>query len=244
MSKAVSNAAIDLVALDAKWISRWKKLSNNTFINPRKLIKPKHEKKKYSLCMFPYPSGMLHIGHLRVYTISDVLSRYYRMKGYDVINPMGWDAFGLPAENAAVEREVSPEDWTKSNIAKMKQQMEMMRVDFDWDREVTTCNPDYYKWTQKIFLLMYEHGLAYRKKAEVNWDPVDNTVLANEQVDAEGRSWRSGAIVEKKLLEQWFLGITKFAGDLSNDLELLPEWPSKVKVMQKHWIGQMFNTLP
>ncbi|VEU22978.1 DEKNAAC104101 [Brettanomyces naardenensis] len=201
---------IDLVSLDAKWFARWTKQCG----------------------------GMLHMGHLRVYTISDVLGRYYRMKGLDVLHPLGWDAFGLPAENAAVDRGVDPESWTRLNIKKMKHQMELMHTDFDWDREVTTCNPDYYKWTQKIFLLLYEHGLAYRKKAEINWDPIDKTVLANEQVDDQGRSWRSGAIVEKRLLEQWFLGITKFAKSLNKDLGLLEDWPSKVKRMQRNWIGE------
>lgn len=178
------------------------------------------------------------MGHLRVYTISDVIARFKRLQGYNVIHPMGWDAFGLPAENAAVERGIDPSVWTTSNIAKMKEQMELMLADFDWEREVNTSSPDYYKWTQKIFLLLHEHGLAYRKKAEINWDPVDKTVLANEQVDSEGRSWRSGAIVEKRNLEQWFIGITKFAPELNKDLEVLKEWPEKVKLMQKHWIGE------
>jgi leucyl-tRNA synthetase len=194
--------------------------------------------KKYIMSMFPYPSGMLHMGHVRVYTISDVIARFHRANGTSVIHPMGWDAFGLPAENAAVERNINPGVWTRDNIKKMKEQMNMILCDFDWDREVTTCNPDYYKWTQKIFLLLYEEGLAYRKEAEINWDPVDQTVLANEQVDSQGRSWRSGAIVEKKLLNQWFLGITKFAADLNKDLNTLDQWPAKVKAMQKHWIGE------
>lgn len=230
---------VDLVALDAKWLARWKSQCHGRFLNPRRLVPSDPTKKKiYSLTMFPYPSGMLHMGHLRVYTISDTLSRYYRMTGLDVLHPMGWDAFGLPAENAAVDRGADPETWTRQNIAKMKEQMETMRVDFDWDHELTTCNPDYYKWTQKIFLLLYEHGLAHRKSAEINWDPIDKTVLANEQVDSQGRSWRSGAIVEKRLLEQWFLGITEFAKDLNKDLGLLKDWPTKVKAMQRNWIGE------
>lgn len=240
--KAATQGAIDLIALDSKWISRWKAKCNGKYINPRRIVNEKivngNSKKMYSLTMFPYPSGSLHMGHLRVYSISDVLARYYRMKGYDLINPMGWDAFGLPAENAAVERGENPETWTKLNIQKMKGQMQLMLTDFDWDKEISTCDPEYYKWTQKIFLELYKHGLAYRKKAEINWDPIDNTVLANEQVDSEGRSWRSGAIVEKRLLEQWFLGITKYAKALNKDLDLLEDWPSKVKAMQKNWIGE------
>lgn len=239
-AKAAAQGLTDLTTLDAKWMARWKAKCNNQFINPRRLVNLKNQsdKKMYSLTMFPYPSGTLHMGHLRVYTISDVLARYYRMTGYDLIHPMGWDAFGLPAENAAVERGENPETWTKLNIQKMKAQMELMSTDFDWDKEVSTCDAEYYKWTQKIFLELHKHGLAYRKKAEINWDPIDNTVLANEQVDAEGRSWRSGAVVEKRLLEQWFLGITKYAKALNKDLELLEDWPSKVKAMQRNWIGE------
>ena len=241
-AKAAADGLIDLTSLDVKWLPRWKQKCNGKFINPRRLVNesnnPKDKKKIYSLTMFPYPSGSLHMGHLRVYSISDVLARYYRLNNYDLIHPMGWDAFGLPAENAAVERGENPETWTKLNIQKMKQQMQLMLTDYDWDKEISTCDPEYYKWTQKIFLELYKHGLAYRKKAEINWDPIDKTVLANEQVDSEGRSWRSGAIVEKKLLEQWFLGITKYAKSLNKDLELLEDWPSKVKAMQKNWIGE------
>ncbi|CAI1629444.1 hypothetical protein SEUBUCD646_0L04220 [Saccharomyces eubayanus] len=197
---------------------------------------------KYILCQFPYPSGMLHIGHLRVYVISDSLNRFYRQRGYDVIHPMGWDAFGLPAENAAIERGINPAIWTRENISKMKQQMESMLANFDWDRELATCDPEYYKFTQWIFLKLFENGLAYRKEAEINWDPVDKTVLANEQVDAQGRSWRSGAIVEKKQLKQWFLGITKFAPKLRKHLSQLKDWPSNVKQMQNNWIGESLGT--
>lgn len=178
------------------------------------------------------------MGHQRVYTVSDTIARFKRLQGYNVVNPMGWDAFGLPAENAAVEKGVSPSAWTQQNIGKMKDQMNLMLADFDWDREVNTSAPDYYKWTQKIFTLLFEKGLAYRKAAEINWDPVDQTVLANEQVDADGKSWRSGAVVEKRFLEQWFIGITKYAEALNDDLKLLNQWPEKVKTMQRHWIGK------
>ncbi|RLV96662.1 Leucine--tRNA ligase mitochondrial [Spathaspora sp. JA1] len=177
------------------------------------------------------------MGHLRVYTISDVMARFKRLRGYKVIHPMGWDAFGLPAENAAIERGINPSEWTEQNIGKMKSQMSNFLADFDWDREVNTSSPDYYKFTQKIFLMMYERGLVYQKEAEINWDPVDMTVLANEQVDAQGKSWRSGAIVEKKLLKQWFIGITKYAKQLNQDLDQL-DWPERVKLMQKNWIGE------
>lgn len=228
----------DLNSLDAKWSERWRSMSPTNSIYPLEKGDQGDKEKKYILSMFPYPSGILHMGHLRVYTISDVISRFHRANGSYVVHPMGWDAFGLPAENAAIERGINPAVWTKSNIEKMKAQTGLMLADFDWEREVTTCNPDYYKWTQKIFLLLFEEGLAYRKEAEINWDPVDLTVLANEQVDAEGKSWRSGAIVEKRNLSQWFLGITKFASDLNNDLQILNDWPTKVKAMQKHWIGE------
>lgn len=235
-----ARAKLDQTELDSKWSDIWK-------TRPARLEKPPKTSlpevdvsnpKFYSLSMFPYPSGVLHIGHLRVYTISDVIARYRRMRGYDVIHPMGWDAFGLPAENAAVERGIDPEVWTLGNIQKMKEQMNQMFADFDWEREIVTCSPEYYKHTQKLFLMMYEAGMAYRKEAIVNWDPIEKTVLANEQVDSDGRSWRSGAIVEKKMLEQWFLKITELAPELLGDLKLLDKWPTKVKTMQKNWIGK------
>lgn len=178
------------------------------------------------------------MGHVRVYTITDVIARLKRMQGYRVLNPMGWDAFGLPAENAAIERNVHPAKWTYQNIAQMKQQLERLGISFDWEKEVATCSPDYYRWTQWIFLQFYNAGLAYQKEAAVNWDPIDQTVLANEQVDSEGRSWRSGAKVERKLLRQWFLKITEYAEELLNDLEKLPGWPERVKLMQANWIGK------
>ncbi|KAF3992600.1 hypothetical protein FT663_02253 [Candidozyma haemuli var. vulneris] len=225
--------ALRLNEIDKKWMQKWKEAAIDGVERPNK-----NGKSFYCLSMFPYPSGTLHLGHQRVYTISDVIARFKRLQGYDVIHPMGWDAFGLPAENAAVERGINPAVWTETNIAKMKDQMELMLANFDWDREVNTSSPDYYKWTQKIFTLLFENGLAYRKGAEINWDPIDQTVLANEQVDSEGKSWRSGAKVEKRTLEQWFIGITKYASALQNDLKLLDEWPDKVKAMQKHWIGE------
>ncbi len=192
----------------------------------------------YALSMFPYPSGSLHMGHVRNYVITDVLARYKRMQGYNVLHPMGWDSFGLPAENAAIERETSPSTWTEKNISQMKDQLDRLGLSIDWSKEVTTCKEDYYKWTQYIFNQLHKNNLAYQKKATVNWDPIDQTVLANEQVDAEGKSWRSGAKVEKKELNQWFLRITSFAEDLNNDLAQLKDWPERVRIMQKNWIGK------
>ncbi|AGO12398.1 AaceriAER043Cp [[Ashbya] aceris (nom. inval.)] len=223
--------AVDLVKVGQKW-------KNKVLSGVPQPAVDGQRPNMYVLSMFPYPSGMLHIGHLRVYTISDALNRFYRMKGYEVVHPMGWDAFGLPAENAALERGIAPADWTRQNIAKMKQQKGDMLAHFEWGREVTTCDPGYYRFTQELFLDLWQHGMAYKKEAEINWDPVDKTVLANEQVDAQGRSWRSGALVEKRKLNQWFLRITQFAHELNRDLEGLDGWPAKVKAMQKHWIGE------
>ncbi|RYP05677.1 hypothetical protein DL764_003647 [Monosporascus ibericus] len=191
--------------------------------------------------MFPYPSGKLHLGHLRVYTIADVVARYHALQGRSVLLPMGWDAFGLPAENAAFERGIDPAEWTAENIARMKEQLQMMNANFDWTREVATYDPEFYKHTQRIFLLLLKHGLVSRKKATVNWDPVEKTVLANEQVDADGRSWRSGAVVEQRELEQWFLHITEFKESLLRDLTELTKdnaWPERVLSMQKNWLGK------
>ena len=205
-------------------------------IHSNNLVEGK-QKDVYILSMFPYPSGMLHMGHLRVYVISDSLNRFYQQRGHNVIHPMGWDAFGLPAENAAIERNIDPRVWTQQNISKMKQQMNNMLANFQWDKEITTCDPNYYRFTQWIFLQLFKNGLAYQREAEINWDPVDKTVLANEQVDSRGRSWRSGALVQRKMLKQWFLGITKFSSSLLNDLAHLPLWPENVKNMQINWIG-------
>ncbi|KIY01475.1 uncharacterized protein Z520_03027 [Fonsecaea multimorphosa CBS 102226] len=191
--------------------------------------------------MFAYPSGSLHMGHLRVYTISDVLARYRRMRGYDVLHPTGWDAFGLPAENAAIERGIDPAVWTDENIAKMKQQLKSMNTSFDWDAEISTCSPSFYKHTQDIFLKLYHRGLAYQAEALVNYDPVDKTVLANEQVDHNGRSWRSGALVQQIKLRQWFFKITEFKEDLLRDLQYLSDggkWPERVVTQQRNWIGR------
>ncbi|HEU5088581.1 MAG TPA: leucine--tRNA ligase, partial [Roseiflexaceae bacterium] len=193
---------------------------------------------RYILEMFPYPSGDLHVGHLKNYVIGDALTRYYAMRGYDVMHPFGWDAFGLPAENAAIKFGRHPREWTYSNIAESKQSLAIAGIMYDWERELATCDPAYYRWNQWLFQLLYRKGLAYRAKATVNWDPVDQTVLANEQVDAEGRSWRSGAKVEKRELSQWFFKITDYAERLLNDLDKLEEWPERVKTMQRNWIGK------
>lgn len=195
------------------------------------------KQKYYVLEMFPYPSGRIHMGHLRNYTIGDVIARYKMASGYHVLHPMGWDAFGLPAENAALERGIHPADWTYKNIAEMRQQLKSIGFSYDWQREIATCDPAYYQHEQKMFLEFLKHGLAYQKEALVNWDPVDQTVLANEQV-VDGRGWRSGAVVERKKLRQWFLKITHFADELLKGLDSLTGWPDKVRLMQEKWIGK------
>ncbi len=187
--------------------------------------------------MFPYPSGNIHMGHVRNYVIGDVCARYHKLKGDDVIHPMGWDAFGLPAENAAIQYKTHPQDWTLSNIENMKKQLQKLNLDLDWDREIATCNEDYYRYQQELFIDLFNAGLAYKKDALVNWDPVDQTVLANEQV-IDGKGWRTGAQVEKKILSQWFFKITNYAEELLTDLDKLELWPEKVKTMQKNWIGK------
>jgi len=193
--------------------------------------------KFYCLSMLPYPSGELHMGHVRNYTIGDVIARYQRMRGKNVLQPMGWDAFGLPAENAALKHQVAPSKWTFQNIKEMRTQLQRLGYAIDWRREVTTCTPDYYRWEQWLFTRMLKKGLAYRKNSIVNWDPVDNTVLANEQV-IDGRGWRSGALVERREIPQWFLKITAYADELINDLKELSGWPEQVRVMQENWIGR------
>jgi len=219
-------------AIESKWQQFWADQGlDRTGDDPQK---PKF----YALSMFPYPSGNLHMGHVRNYVITDVIARQKRMQGYRVLHPMGWDAFGLPAENAAIDRGIPPATWTLQNIAQMREQLKELGLSIDWDREVTTCAPDYYRWTQWLFLQFLDAGLAYQREAAVNWDPIDQTVLANEQVDSEGKSWRSGAKVERKLLRQWFLKITDYAEALLQDLDQLTGWPERVKLMQENWIGK------
>ncbi len=217
--------------IEKKWQEIWSE--QNVF----KTSIHKNKKKYYVLEMFPYPSGKIHMGHVRNYTLGDVVARYRKMKGFNVLHPMGWDAFGLPAENAALTEKKHPENWTYQNIKTMKAQLLQMGLSLDWDREIATCHPEYYKHEQKFFIDMFNAGLAYKKEAEVNWDPVDKTVLANEQV-IDGKGWRSGAIVEKKKLSQWFLKISKYSDELLSDLDKLSNWPNKVKIMQSNWIGK------
>ena len=217
--------------IEKKWQETWHK--NKCF----QARENSNNKKFYALEMFPYPSGKIHMGHVRNYTIGDVVARFEWLKGKNVLHPMGWDAFGMPAENAAKESGTHPEIWTKSNIASMKKQLLAMGFSYDWEREISTCDHDYYKHEQKMFLDFLKKGIAYRKESYVNWDPVDKTVLANEQV-IDGRGWRSGALVERKKLRQWFLRISKYSDELLSDLSLLKEWPEKVILMQKEWIGK------
>ena len=220
-------------AIEASWQRAWQQhgLHETPALEPG-------EQGFYALSMFPYPSGNLHMGHVRNYVITDVVARVQRLRGRKVLHPMGWDAFGLPAENAAIERGVDPGAWTDQNIASMRSQLDQLGLSIDWQREVATCHTDYYRWTQWLFLQFLEAGLAYQKDATVNWDPIDQTVLANEQVDSEGRSWRSGALVEKRKLRQWFLKITDYAQQLLDDLDQLDGWPERVRTMQANWIGR------
>ena len=220
--------------VEKKWQDFWFK--NKSF----KAEVNSNLKKFYCLEMFPYPSGKIHMGHVRNYTIGDVLSRYKSLKGFNVLHPMGWDAFGMPAENAARENNLDPKEWTNKNISTMKNQLKSLGLSIDWDREISTCSEEYYKHQQLFFLELLEKGLVYRKENYVNWDPVDETVLANEQV-IDGKGWRSGAVVERKKLNQWFFNISKFSQKLLDDLEKLDQWPNKVKIMQKNWIGKSFG---
>ena len=220
--------------VESKWQQFWEK--EKTFST--KL--DKNKKKFYCLEMFPYPSGKIHMGHVRNYTIGDVLARFKALQGYNVLHPMGWDSFGMPAENAARQNNLSPKNWTESNISTMKSQLKKLGLSIDWDREISTCSVDYYKHQQEFFLDLYDKGLVYRKEQDVNWDPVDQTVLANEQV-IDGKGWRSGAKVIRKKLNQWFFNITKFSNELLEGLDTLDEWPNKVKTMQKNWIGKSFG---
>jgi leucyl-tRNA synthetase len=221
------------LATEERWLN---------FFNKNKLFstqsKYKNSNKKfYCLEMFPYPSGNIHMGHVRNYTLGDVIANYKRLNNYNVLHPMGWDAFGLPAENAAIQNNLHPKDWTLKNISKMKSQLQRLGLSIDWDKEISTCDASYYKHQQIVFSLLFKKGIAYKKKSYVNWDPIDNTVLANEQV-IDGKGWRSGAVVEKKELNQWFLNITKYSDQLLKSLDDLKGWPEKVKLMQKNWIGK------
>ncbi|PYX02410.1 MAG: leucine--tRNA ligase, partial [Acidobacteria bacterium] len=224
--------------IETKWFERWQQ-DDSLYAAEPDSTKPKY----YVLEMLPYPSGALHMGHVRNYAIGDALARYMWMNGYNVLHPMGWDSFGLPAENAAISNQTPPREWTFRNIANMKAQMKRLGFAYDWAREVTTCLPEYYKWNQWFFLKFYERGLAYRKKSKVNWCPKCATVLANEQV-IDGRCWRhEDTVVEQRELEQWFLRITQYAEELLRDLETLQGWPEKVRTMQRNWIGRSEGTL-
>ncbi|CAO6130115.1 LeuS Leucyl-tRNA synthetase [Candidatus Pelagibacterales bacterium] len=218
------------LAIEEKW---------NLFFDKNKIFQTKKNinKKFYCLEMFPYPSGNIHMGHVRNYTLGDVIANFKRLNGYNVLHPMGWDAFGLPAENAAIQNNLHPKDWTLKNISTMKMQLKRLGLSIDWDKEISTCDASYYKHQQILFSLLFKKGIAYKKKSYVNWDPIDNTVLANEQV-IDGKGWRSGAIVEKKELNQWFLNITKYSDQLLKSLDGLKGWPEKVRLMQKNWIGK------
>lgn len=218
-------------ATESKWQKVWEE--SETFLTNNLSDKPKY----YVLEMFPYPSGRVHMGHVRNYTLGDVVARYRRAQGYEVLHPMGWDAFGMPAENAAMEHKVHPADWTYDNIANMRDQLKQVGLAIDWSREFATCDVEYYGKEQEIFLQFFKEGLVYKKESWVNWDPVDNTVLANEQV-VDGCGWRSGAPVERRMLYQWFMKITDFAEELLDGLKDLDRWPDKVRTMQENWIGR------
>jgi len=220
--------------IEKKWQDAWSKSKTDSS------ILDKNKKKFYCLEMFPYPSGKIHMGHVRNYTIGDVLARYKKLQGFNVLHPMGWDSFGLPAENAARENNLHPKDWTKKNIETMKRQLKLLGLSLDWEREISTCDPKYYKHQQEFFIELFNKNLVYKKDTYVNWDPAEQTVLANEQV-IDGKGWRSGVAVERKKLSQWFFNIKKFSQDLLDELEKLKSWPDKVKLMQKNWIGKSFG---
>jgi leucyl-tRNA synthetase len=224
----------DPQAAEQKWREAWTKADLFRAKSPKEAG---DAPKAYVLEMFPYPSGRLHMGHVRNYAMGDVVARHKRAKGYNVLHPMGWDAFGMPAENAAMEKNVHPGKWTYQNIAAMKAQFAKLGLSLDWSREFATCDPEYYGAQQALFLKMLDKGLIYRKASKVNWDPVDNTVLANEQV-IDGRGWRSGALVEQRELTQWFFKITHYAEDLLEEVQKLERWPEKVRTMQANWIGR------
>ncbi len=221
-------------SVEEKWQKIWQ--DNNQFSTEL----DKNKEKFYCLEMFPYPSGKIHMGHVRNYTIGDVLARYKTLQNFNVLHPMGWDSFGMPAENAAKQNNLDPKKWTEKNISIMKSQLKKLGLSIDWDREISTCSEDYYKHQQMFFLELYNKGLIYKKENYVNWDPVEQTVLANEQV-IDGKGWRSGVQVERKKLSQWFFKITQFSEELLSGLDDLDKWPNKVKVMQKNWIGKSFG---
>ncbi len=233
MQEKYNHAEVENIARD-----HWQAIDAYRAVEHAKDHNGQEKPKFYACSMLPYPSGKLHMGHVRNYTINDVMYRYLRMNGYNVLMPMGWDAFGMPAENAAMANNVPPAQWTYANIAHMKQQMEAMGLAIDWSREMTACKPDYYKWNQWMFLKMLEKGIVYKKTGTVNWDPVDQTVLANEQV-IDGRGWRSGAVVEKREIPMYYARITDYADELLDQVDnKLPGWPERVRIMQANWIGK------
>ena len=231
MTNQTESHSYDHRRIEERWQAYWDQ--HKTFVATENPALPKY----YCLEMFPYPSGRIHMGHVRNYAIGDVIARYKRMRGFNVLHPMGWDAFGLPAENAAIAKGVHPHQWTTENIAYMRKQLQQMGLSYDWTREVTTCEPEYYRWNQWFFLKMYERGLAYRKRSAVNWCPSCETVLANEQVE-EGHCWRCDSVVVQKELEQWFFRITAYAEQLLQGCESLTNWPARVLTMQRNWIGK------